>query len=70
MIRNWVLHHLRIAGEAANGLSEKLIRAHAEISWSDIIGMRHVLVHQYFGIDLDAVPGLLREDVPRLREQR
>jgi uncharacterized protein with HEPN domain len=69
LVQTWVVHHLQIAGEAARGLSEDFINAHPEVPWSDIVGMRHVLVHHYFGIDLDAVWQALHDDVPELRAQ-
>ncbi len=34
-----------------------------------MIGMRHILVHDYFGIDLDVVWAVVEQDLPRLRVQ-
>ncbi len=45
-----VMHHVRIVGEAASRLSSDIRDAHPEIPWVDIIGMRHVIVHDYFKI--------------------
>ncbi|MGQ0624668.1 MAG: HepT-like ribonuclease domain-containing protein [Sporichthyaceae bacterium] len=55
LIQVWVLHHLQLIGEAANGLSEAARAAESGIPWRSVIGMRHVLVHGYFDIDLDLV---------------
>lgn len=55
MIQVWVTHHLQIIGEAANKISIET-REYAEaIPWEQIIGMRNILVHDYFGINLDIV---------------
>ncbi len=46
---------LEIIGEAADKLSDPTHAAHPSIPWSEIIGMRHKLVHGYFDVDLDIV---------------
>ena len=63
----WVIHHLQIVGEAAYGLSQQFRASHPEIPWTQIIGMRHVLVHGYFEIDLDIVWAVIEKDLPPLR---
>ena len=69
VVQTWVIHYVQIVGEAARALSEEFISAHPDIPWSDIIGMRHSLVHHYFSIDLDAVVEVMHRDAPLLREQ-
>lgn len=63
----WVIHHLQIIGEASYGLSQQFRASHPEIPWPQIIGMRHVLVHGYFEIDLDIVWAVIEKDLPPLR---
>lgn len=46
---------MQIIGEAARALSSDLKDQHPEMPWSKIIGMRNILVHDYFGIDVDVV---------------
>ena len=65
----WVLYHVQIIGEAANKISKRFQKAHPDIPWKDIIAMRHLLVHQYFGIDLDEVWNTAKNDLPRLEQQ-
>lgn len=67
LIRVWVLHHREIIGEACRGLSEEFRRMHANDIWSDAISFRNVLVHQYFGIDLEAVWNVVEKDIPTLK---
>jgi uncharacterized protein with HEPN domain len=69
LIQNWVVSHIQIIGEACNHVSEKLQAAHPEIPWSKIIGMRNILVHSYFDIDLEAVKAVLERDLPVLKAQ-
>jgi uncharacterized protein with HEPN domain len=67
LIQNWMVQHLQIIGEAARALSDNFRAAHPEVPWSDIIGMRTILVHKYFEIDLDAVWSAVEQDVPNLK---
>lgn len=63
----WVVYHLEILGEAANNISAEIIQAHPEIPWNKIIGMRNVLAHQYFGIDLEIVWQVVERDLPQIK---
>ena len=67
LVQTWVIHHLQIIGEAARGLSEITITQHPEIPWRNIIGMRHILVHNYFGIDRTIAWRAVRDDLPDLK---
>ena len=67
LVQTWVLHHLRILGEAVRSLSTEFRDNHPEFPWSGIIGMRNILVHHYFEIDTDAVWSVLKVDLPALK---
>ena len=67
LIQNWMIWHLQVIGEAARSLSEPFRERHPEIPWAKIIGMRHILVHEYFGIDLAIVWQSVSTDVPNLK---
>lgn len=69
LVQTWVVHHLQIIGEAARGLSDVLKKAHPQVAWPQIIGMRNVLVHAYFGIDADEVWSAVERNVPDLRQK-
>ena len=69
LVQVWVVHYLQIIGEAARALSEPLRMKYDQVPWPVIIGMRHILVHDYFGIDLDEVWVAVERDLPQLREQ-
>lgn len=43
LLQIWVLYHIRIIGEAANGISSIFRNAHPSVPWQDIIAMRHLL---------------------------
>jgi uncharacterized protein with HEPN domain len=69
LIRVWTLHHLEIVGEACRGLSDAFRASHEDEIWSDAVGFRNVLVHQYFGIDLEAVWEVVVRDLPGLKRK-
>ncbi|MBA7709987.1 hypothetical protein ES703_118914 [subsurface metagenome] len=66
LIQNWIVHHLQILGEAAARISEDFQSSNPDIPWSKIIGMRNILVHDYFGIDIDVVWSVIEKDLPGL----
>jgi uncharacterized protein with HEPN domain len=69
MVQVWILHHLQIIGEAVRGVTMEFREKNPEIPWSDIIGMRNILIHQYFGIDRDAVWRAVEYNLPALKKQ-
>ena len=67
LVQNWMVSHITMIGEACRFLPEEFQARYAEIPWADIIGMRNILVHHYFGIDLDAVWAVVEQDIPELK---
>ena len=67
LVQTWVVHHIQILGEAARQISESLRTAHPEIPWSQIIAMRNILVHDYFGVDVEEVWTTVERDLPDLK---
>jgi uncharacterized protein with HEPN domain len=69
LIQAWMLNHIQIIGEAAANLSREIRRRYRGIPWVDIIAMRNIMVHQYFGIDLQEVWDTIAIDLPVLKNQ-
>lgn len=67
LLQVWVVHHVRIIGEAARRLSGPFRSRHRDVPWAEIIAMRNILVHEYFGVDVDVVWATVRQDLPRLK---
>jgi len=63
-----VLYDLAVIGEAAKGISGRMRQQHPSVPWSDMAGMRDVVIHQYFGIDASLVWRAASVSVPRLLE--
>jgi uncharacterized protein with HEPN domain len=68
LVRTWIVHHILIIGEASRGVSSDFRDRHPEIPWHEIVGMRNVLVHQYFGIDREIVWSVVAEKLPQLKQ--
>lgn len=64
-----VIRQLEIIGEATKQLSLEFRANHPDVEWRRIAGLRDVLIHNYMGVDLDAVWEITQGPVPDLRQQ-
>jgi len=69
LVQSAVLHRLALLGEACRGLSDELREAHPEIPWAQIVAFRNVVIHEYFGVDLELVWAIVTQHVPALDAQ-
>lgn len=67
LIQVWIFHHIQMIGEAASQLGREFHETHPETPWPQIVAMRNLLVHEYFGIDLHEVWRTVERDLPALR---
>jgi len=67
LVQDAVVRQLEIIGEATKHLSDDLVRGHPAIPWRDIADMRNKLIHEYFGVDLETVWKVVKEDIPPLK---
>lgn len=61
-----VLYNLVVIGEAAAQVSEETRGRAPEIPWTQIVGLRNLLAHEYFRIDLDVIEAIVREQLDQL----
>jgi len=64
-----VARNLEIMGEAANRLPDEFKEDHSDVEWYKIVGLRHRIVHEYFGVDLQIIWRILRKDLAELRQE-
>lgn len=68
MMRFASIKQIEILGEAANHISVDTKNKFTEIQWRQIVGLRHVLVHEYFGVDAMLIWQIISKDIPELKK--
>jgi uncharacterized protein with HEPN domain len=63
------LYWIQIIGEAAANASQELRQRHPDLPWQEMIGMRNIVVHGYFGIDVDIVREVVERRAPELESR-
>ena len=69
MMRFACVKQIEIIGEAANYISAETKILFTDMEWRQIIGMRLILVHEYFGIDFNLIWQVIIGDLPDLKEK-
>lgn len=64
-----VVRNFEIIGEASKYISEGIKNKYPDIDWKGMIGLRNRIAHEYFGISLEIVWNILKEELPKLKEQ-
>lgn len=64
-----VVRNLEIIGEAVRHLAAEEQNLPAAVPWTDIAGMRNILIHEYFGVDLNIIWQTVTVDLPALRAE-
>ena len=62
-----VVYALQTIGEAARHLPKSWRQRYAETDWDDIVGMRDIVIHEYFGVDLDIIWRTVQKDLKPLK---
>jgi len=63
-----VIREFEIIGKAVSKLPDEIKQQRAEVEWQDIKDFRNLLVHEYFGVDLEIIWLVIKNDLPRLLE--
>ena len=64
-----VIRNFEIIGEAVKKIPEEIKKNYADVEWKEAAGFRDVLIHDYFGIDLEAVWDTVRNNIPSFKKQ-
>ena len=68
MRQDATLRKLEVIGQAVKNLSEHTKSRQSEIPWKQIAGMRDKVIHDYFGVNLEIVWGVVEQELPKLRK--
>ena len=61
-----VMRDLEIIGEAAKHIPADVRAQHPQVEWRKIAGLRDVVIHEYFGVDLEIIWDIVTREVPVL----
>lgn len=64
LVQSAVVRKIEIIGEASKKVSAEMKKNHPDIKWRDAAGMRDVLIHAYFKIDIGSVWKTASADIP------
>jgi len=62
-----VVRALEIIGEATKNIPDDSRKAHPDVPWKDMAGMRDILIHDYFGVDMETVWLTVTERIPKVK---
>ncbi len=68
-VQDAVLRRFEIIGEAVKNIDKNFKGKYPDIPWKSIAGMRDVLIHEYFGVNLKRVWNVIKTDVPILKQE-
>ena len=62
-----VIRALEIIGEAVKNIPENIRKENPDVPWKDMAGMRDILIHDYFGVDMETVWLTVTEKIPEIK---
>jgi uncharacterized protein with HEPN domain len=68
-LQDQIIRRIEIIGEAVKNLPDDLKKDYPEVPWRDIAGMRDIVVHEYFRVDIESVWDVVKKDIPELKQK-
>ncbi len=68
MVIDAVIRNFEIIGEAAGHIPFEIQNQYPAIPWRQIKSMRNIMIHEYFGVDLEIIWKTINSSLPRLLE--
>lgn len=69
MVVDAVIRNLEIIGEASRNIPDSIRGNHPEIQWKKMVGLRNIATHAYFGIDLEIIWKIVKENLPETKKE-
>lgn len=63
-----VIRNLEIIGEAVKKLPEEFRKDYPDVEWSKIAGLRDILIHEYFGVNMEIIWDVVSNKIPELKK--
>lgn len=64
-----VIRNLEIIGEAIKRVPEEIRSIYPDVEWKKIAGLRDILAHEYFGVDVEIIWDIIQNKLPVLEKQ-
>jgi len=68
-VQDAVIGRLEIIGEAVKNIPGAFRNKYPDIPWPKIAGMRDILIHNYFGVDINLVWNIVVKELPKLKKE-
>jgi len=63
-----VVRNLEIIGEATKNIPDDYKMQHSNVDWRGMAGLRDVIIHGYFNVDLEIIWEIIQQDMPQLKK--
>jgi len=67
MAADAIIRNFEVIGEALKKIPEEIKKRHSDVEWKEAAGFREVLIHDYFGIDLESVWDTVKNNIPSFK---
>lgn len=67
MLIDAVIRNLEVIGEASRNIPEEIRNEYNNVPWRKMIGLRNILIHEYFGVDESIIWEIINRDFPETK---
>ena len=68
-LKDSIVRRLEIIGEAVKNIPGDFKEKYPKVPWKKIAGLRDIIIHAYFNVDLDIMWNIIKKDIPDLKEK-